>query len=76
VDSTAVTDVDGADAMAQSLPHSAAFVIDRSFRQARSVTGKLAYVIFGLEDSGIYYNWCVCSLIPLLIPNPSLQAIG
>jgi hypothetical protein len=37
-----------------------AFVPDRLFRQARSTSGKVAYVIFGItESSGIYYNWCV-----------------
>lgn len=50
--------VDGADvATTTSLPPSSPFVINRYFRQARSVTGKLAYVIFSLEDCGVYYNW-------------------
>jgi hypothetical protein len=75
-ESPAVIGVDGL-AVAATLPQSAAFSIDRYFRQAPSATGKLAYVIFGVEDSGIYYNWYVyiVSLILLLIPNPSLQAI-
>jgi hypothetical protein len=42
------------------LNEATAFVPDRFFRQARSASGKLAYVIFGFEESsGVYYNWCV-----------------
>jgi hypothetical protein len=37
-----------------------ALVPDRFFRQARSTSGKLAYVVFGSgESSGVYNNWCV-----------------
>jgi hypothetical protein len=39
-------------------------VPDRLFRQTRSTSGKLAYVIFGAtEDCGVYNNWCVQCLI-------------
>ena len=77
-ESPAVVDLDTVDIIL-TLPHSApgSFIMNRSFRQARLTTGKLAYVIFGsLEDSGVYYNWLVFSLIPLLLSNSSLQAIG
>lgn len=30
---------------------------DRDLRQPRSSGGKLAYVIFGDQTTGIYYNW-------------------
>ena len=30
---------------------------DRDLRQPRSSGGKLAYVIFGDQSTGVYYNW-------------------
>jgi hypothetical protein len=30
---------------------------DRDLRQSRSSGGKLAYVIFGDQTTGVYYNW-------------------
>jgi hypothetical protein len=58
-----------------------AFVPDRFFRQARSASGKLAYVIFGAsESSGVYYNWCVkcpfMSTAPDLFIQASSQALS
>lgn len=43
-----------------------AFAPNRFFRQARSTSGKLAYVVFGITaDCGVYYNWYVeCVIIP------------
>lgn len=46
------------------IPEATPFVPDRYFRQARSTSGKLAYVIFGTtERCGVYFNWCVQCLI-------------
>lgn len=50
-------------------------VPDRFFRQVRSSSGKLAYVIFGIEESsGVYYNWCVKCQIITSIPDSLVQA--
>ena len=51
-----------------------AFPRDRFFRQQRSTTGKLAYVVFGItEECGVYYNWYIECVIILTAPDIFFQ---
>jgi len=36
-------------------------------RQPQSSTGKLAYVIFGDQTTGVYYNWCSFSSLSITV---------